>query len=239
MKSKMILFLFLSLLATYSTYSMGWLRNIYYNSYLGLGSKLLKASEEGNVSAARKLLDLDTDLRVKKAIISYRDWWGNTPLHIASALGYNEIVELLVRYGASLNAKNISRDTALHRAAGKGHKNTVELLLKSGADINILNNSGQTPGYWAYYLQGNNHQDIAKMLIEAGLDLNTQSKSSGWTMLMWASYRGDIDMVNLLLEKGADPAIKGKDGNNALDLAKRKGKLKVVYVIEDFLKSRN
>ncbi len=47
------------------------------------------------------------------------DSQGNTPLHYAAYQGDYELVELLIRYKAHVNAKNIKQGTALHMAASQ------------------------------------------------------------------------------------------------------------------------
>jgi hypothetical protein len=86
-------------------------------------------------------------------------------LHWAALKGYVDAVELLVKHGADVNARNGDGDTPLHLAAGKGcstsfserglpppifeeregdYAGVVRLLLESGADPSIRNNEGKT-----------------------------------------------------------------------------------------------
>ena len=58
--------------------------------------------------------------------------------------------------------------------------------------------------------------DLAINLLENGkFDLNKQDQQ-GRTLLHYTGSRGQIDMIELLLEKGADPNIKDKNGNTPL-----------------------
>ncbi len=61
--------------------------------------------------------------------------------------------------------------------------------------------------------------DIATALVERGADLNA-SNAHGVTALMIASARGNIPMIGLLLEAGADPALKSDAGKTAIDIAR-------------------
>jgi ankyrin repeat protein len=54
-----------------------------------------------------------------------------------------------------------------------------------------------------------------------------------------AAIRGFVNVVKLLLEYGADPTVKDKDGRTPLDLARAKGRRKVVSVIEEWLRRRS
>lgn len=54
---------------------------------------------------------------------------------MAAADGHVHIVELLVRSGADVNAKDMLQMTALHWATEHHHRDVVELLIKYGADV--------------------------------------------------------------------------------------------------------
>ena len=55
----------------------------------------------------------------------------------------------------------------------------------------------------------------AESLIKNGAPVNAYDKW-GWTPLMWACYFKNYDIVRLLLEKGADPNLKSKDGYQSI-----------------------
>ncbi len=65
-------------------------------------------------------------------------------------------------------------------------------------------------------------------LLEKEGDVNA---NSGGTALMWASYEGQLDMVRLLLEKGADINFKGNNGGTALMYACVKGDPEIVKLL--------
>jgi Ankyrin repeats (3 copies) len=68
-----------------------------------------------------------------------------TPLLIASYMGYWSVVKDLVGLTADVNAKNTDGTTALHIAAADGDAEAVELLLQAGAKIEIQEDGGGTP----------------------------------------------------------------------------------------------
>jgi ankyrin repeat protein len=68
--------------------------------------------------------------------------------------------------------------------------------------------------------------NYAKQFIEAGVDINYQYPSSssyadGMTPLLYASRWNDFELVNLLINKGANINTVAKDGSTALSIAKR------------------
>jgi ankyrin repeat protein len=67
--------------------------------------------------------------------------------------------------------------------------------------------------------QGLRSTDIATALVERGANVNA-ANVHGVTALMIASARGNIPMLGLLLEAGADPSLKSKAGKMAIDIAR-------------------
>ena len=67
------------------------------------------------------------------------------PIHSACSVGSIDIVAMLIRHGADVNAKQQQDYTPLHQAAHAGRVDICELLLKNGADRNARTSGGQTP----------------------------------------------------------------------------------------------
>ena len=64
----------------------------------------------------------------------------HTPLHRAAWSGRTDVVQVLIKHNANINAVDCGGDTPLHDAAMRNHYNSViEALLHGGADINIKN----------------------------------------------------------------------------------------------------
>lgn len=64
-------------------------------------------------------------------------------------------------------------------------------------------------------------------MIDAGAELNQQDKQ-GWTPLNWAAGSGQLEIVDLLLEHGADPLVVGADLRTAQMIALAAGYADVV-----------
>jgi len=52
--------------------------------------------------------------------------------------------------------------------------------------------------------------EAVKELIESGAEVNHQDKQ-GWTPLNWAAGKGNLQLIELLLQHGADPLAVGRD----------------------------
>jgi ankyrin repeat protein len=68
-----------------------------------------------------------------------------TPLHIAAEAGCPAAVELLLKYGADVNARDARGSTPLHAAAAAGKPESVRALLEGGADPRARDGRGRTP----------------------------------------------------------------------------------------------
>jgi ankyrin repeat protein len=104
--------------------------------------EIIKAAKNGQVTRLKELLAGDPEL------VNARDKDGSTPLHCATWKGQQEVVALLIKAGADVNAHNENDHwgtTPLHAAAHADQAAIAELLIASGADVNALDREGRTP----------------------------------------------------------------------------------------------
>ena len=89
---------------------------------------------------------------------------GRTPLHEACSLGYTDLVrELVIEFGADLNAIDTDGDNALMCAVIGNQSNVVQLLIEEfGFDVNPRNFDGLTPLIKAFQYD---HVVLAEELI--------------------------------------------------------------------------
>jgi ankyrin repeat protein len=120
--------------------------------------------------------------------------------------------------------------TALHYAAVGGHLKVCELLLKEQAKPNIANWNGKRP-FFLCVARG--CLKSAKRFIEFQGDVNTVDKT-GKTVLMRAIMSANEELVDFLLQQGADYSV--KDGNDwsMLHYAARAGSKYLVSTFLDF-----
>ncbi|XP_021900254.1 ADP-ribosylation factor GTPase-activating protein AGD3 [Carica papaya] len=76
---------------------------------------------------------------------SMEDLDGCTLLHLACETADIGMLELLLQYGANINATDASGQTPLHRCTCRGKAACAKLLLTRGADRQALNGDGKTP----------------------------------------------------------------------------------------------
>jgi hypothetical protein len=73
-----------------------------------------------------------------------------SPLHLAAANGYPDVVSAYIAAGADVNARDEDLRTPLHKAVLCGLPRTLEILLQAGADVNAQTLHGYTPETMAH-----------------------------------------------------------------------------------------
>jgi len=123
------------------------------------------AIREGDVTRVIQILDGNPE-QINLAI-GEQGW---TPLQRSIRYGHQELVEVLVEQGASVDLADNYGWAPLHYAAMNGRQDAVSFLLKNGADINRKAHQGETPLHWAV---NNNQQKTAVLLVGHGAHLNS------------------------------------------------------------------
>ena len=124
------------------------------------GQDLREQARAGEIEGVRSLLAQPTP------DVDGVDAAGWTALMHAVRGGQDEIVEMLLEAGASLDQRNPEGETALHLAATHGRTESARLLLRAGADLEPRDSEGHTPLYRAI---DRRRADIIEMLQAAAL----------------------------------------------------------------------
>lgn len=155
-------------------------------------------------------------------------------MELASSLKKLESIQILMKAGVSPNVRKDGVYTPLCSAIRDNSAEIVTYLLEHGADPNlnaaeypcfkcITHNRPQylpqlvaagadlsSPKGIAECAVSHNNMEALNFLIKQGVDLNTRSPE-GNTALTTAIRDDRIDVVDILLANGADPAVRGAD----------------------------
>ena len=152
----------------------------------------------------------------------------NSILHMASRNGHKDVVKVLIKNGARVNASNQNRVTALMYAAQNGHKDVVEaLLIGKGADVNATDSYNRTALMIAAKY---GHKDVVEALIGRGAKVNA-TDSYDHTALMIAAKYGHKDVVEVLIKNGSRVNASNQNRVTALMYAAQYGHKDVVKAL--------
>ena len=184
------------------------------------------------LEVAKLLVEAGADINAKNE-------YGNSLLHYKRDI---EVVRFFIKNGADVNAKNKNGFTPLMGAVERGEVELVKELIKNGANVNDVDNVGYSALHYV------NNPEIAKILIENGANVNAKSNNnntpimcvdnyecakilvengadikeknnSGENAIMFAVVKGNHELVEFLIDKGAD--VWGNyNGKSLLNVAK-------------------
>ena len=175
-----------------------------------------------------------------------RDWGGLTALAFATREGDIDTARILLDAGADVNQTTEFGWTPLLVATQNRYYRLGQYFLEHGADPNLANKGGWSPLYLATdnrNIEGGDyptrkpdmdHLEFIRLLLARGADPNTRMRSStetrtvfthqwlyedGATPFLRAAQSGDLTLMKLLLEHGADASISTDDGVTPLMVA--------------------
>ena len=183
------------------------------------------ASEKGYVPIVKELIAMGAD-------VNSQDSNSTSSLHLASRGKHLEVMKLLLENGANPNAVDSKKSTPLHDTCEIEYIEGTELLLQKGANINMLDEEGYTPLYLAletglveicevYF----NHMPelVNQVLLKANQVENYP--------IHIACHHGEVDVVKLLIRKGANPTVKNSTGDSPIRMAIRAENCEVVKLL--------
>ena len=145
------------------------------------------ACRNGDTSAIKAMIKVNPDT------INCKNEGGFTPLIIAGYRGQMEVVKLLLKHKADINAKS-GKGTVLMGACFKGNVELATLLVKYKADVNSVNDLETTPLMYAILSQ---KIELIKLLLENGA-LKDVKERSGKTALDYAIQSGNKEIIQLI-----------------------------------------
>ncbi|XP_057271630.1 protein TANC1 isoform X5 [Pezoporus wallicus] len=187
-----------------------------------------------NVKVSRLLILAGANVNYRTEVLN------NAPvLCVQSHLGHEEVVTLLLEFGAAIDGTSENGMTALSYAAAAGHINIVSLLCKKGAKADYVDKKGQCALVHSA-LRG--HCDILEYLLNVAWIAPSQEQNSLrrsqalQQALTAASSMGHCQVVCYILTIEKDHGIDINDtdalwGETALTAAAGRGKLEVCELL--------
>jgi len=184
-----------------------------------------------------------TGPRTGLAVEEFASGW-LTPLMFSAREGDLESARLLVAAGADVNATAADGKDALGLAVFNGNYELASFLIDSKSNVNKADTQGFTPLFWAVdrrnmetapnfpWMVTADPLPLIRKLLDAGANPNALVNNTPRarmragsprivfaTPLMRAAFSGDLELVKLLLAKGADPNVRSKDYETMLEAA--------------------
>ena len=161
-----------------------------------------------------------------------RDPDGLPGLYLAVREPSLKAAEALIAWPKSnVEVRTVQDESPLMMAALKGHLEIARKLIARDADVN---KTGWAP---LHYAATNGHVPVIRLLLDHHAYIDAESPN-GTTPLMMAAHYGSPEAVKLLLEAGADPALKNKLGLTALDFAQRANRSDAAGLIAAFIRGK-
>lgn len=159
---------------------------------------------DNNLPALQQYLDN------KQVHVDDRDDNGATALMLAASRGRTSHILALLSAGADPHLTDNDNWTALHCAARAGHTDICLQLIDAASVANASTHTGATV---------------------AAANVLEQRDMGGWTPLMWAAYKGHVQTLGALLERGADVNVHGNYHVPSLVWAAGRGHVGVVEAL--------
>jgi ankyrin repeat protein len=195
------------------------------DSHVDHNAELLDAAAVGSAERVKAALQHGADIEA-------RDDHERTALLLAATYDHVDVARVLIASGADPDALDDRHDTPWLVTGVTGSVAMLEVLLPAGPDLTIRNRFG---GVAVIPASHRGHVDYVRRVVQTEIDIN-HVNDPGWTALLEAVILGDgserwQQIVQILLDAGADPAIADFDGVTPLDHARAKGHDELVRIL--------
>ncbi|MBC7829930.1 MAG: ankyrin repeat domain-containing protein [Chitinophagaceae bacterium] len=187
-----------------------------------LDEKMLTAALNGDLATVEELV-------TQGANINYTDNWGNFALFAAAWEGNQKALDLFYNLGAKISFDDCN---LLCNAAYNGKVDSVKWLLDKGEDANFsFTDTGENALHYTISKTSeiDDRTEIVKVLIAAGIDVNKKTLTGKSTLcfmrdaylkgespLHRAAAYGNVTIIKMLLDAGAEPSMKDANGDTPI-----------------------
>ncbi|RYZ18835.1 MAG: hypothetical protein EOO16_21485 [Chitinophagaceae bacterium] len=209
------------------------------------------AARQGSFAAAQLLIRAGADLKARTPI-------GATPLYLAMYNNHYRVAYLLLTSGAAIGDFQAWQVAELEKRTDAPMKDLLQrfpairdeqaryyalaralsaaALVRADSILRVQKLELDKPliieGIPVLFSPVYDDQvAAARWIIEQGASPDGRSSPDRWTPLMVAAYRGNEEMVRMLLEKGASKTARDTSGRTAADYARQSGKTAIVALL--------
>ncbi|XP_062619034.1 putative ankyrin repeat protein RF_0381 [Saccostrea cucullata] len=186
----------------------------------------LYAAQGGNVEVLQHLAQKGVDM-------TYKNKDSCNILHIACANSKSEMCQYIIKHYPDMldQINDDGLNVALYAAKG-GNVEILELLKQKHVDMTYKNKDGCNILHIAC---ANSKLEMCQHIIEHYPDILNQVNDDGWNAALHAIQGGNVEILELLAQKGADMTYKNKDGSNILHIACANAKSEMCqYIIQHY-----
>lgn len=191
---------------------------------------LFIACKGGNVTIVEYLITVchaDIEQRGRYEVPNDQSVHRATPLWCAAVSGQLSVIKCLLSHGADINAVSDSGSTPLRSACFMTHMDVISYLVENGADILKANYNGGT-----CLINSVQSVELCTFLLNHGADVNATDIQNK-TALHYAIQEHRLETTKLFLEHNADPHLRSRYNDDALQTACLKGTIEIFdYLVE-------
>ena len=160
--------------------------------------------------------------------VDHQDSWGRTALCFAAQGNHPDAVEVLIDAGADVDAQNSDGLSPLHLCSVSGALTIVKMLIRAGAGVCVTDNEGDTCLIRAATFGQTETVRYLVGLPQVEVDHTT---NEGATALYCAVQEEHPDVVQVLIDAGANIEAKDQKGRSAVLVASCAGTLALVKML--------
>ena len=221
---------------------------------MGANLLLVEAVEKSDLKAVKRYLESNKAGADINCLVKDDSGMSQTPLLLASRKGELMIVQYLVQRAVNLDIRNDKGESAVMLAVEQGHVEVAKFLAQQGSDLYVINDEGKTAlmlaeekgekelaqifaNYQLVQAVKNSDLEAVKKCLEspnvkAEIDCSVKVGSlKPQTPLMFASQKGELMIVQYLVQTGAKLDMRNVEGKTALIFAAEQGKAEVAQFL--------